>query len=433
MKMKTFCITSFTESLGKVTAYLLLVVLTILFVTACGSEEVEPTPGVVDENGAVTEETIDAEPVYLINWDDPIQITTTSKPSIFPSLAVSGNTVHMAWIDLRHGPQNQEVYYSQSSNSGETWLDSEIRITNDPASSIRASLAVQENLVNLFWRDNRDGNFELYSSRSSDGGNSWGSETRLTEDAGYTGCPFPTIREDVVNLFFRDDRLNTFKIYQKRSLDGGAAWGEDILLTEEGINAEFPYPALAGETIHLVWRDNRDGNAEVYYKRSLDGGEKWNSDERLTNDPAESEHPKVAAWDNNLIVVWRDNRNGKYEIFHMISTDAGASFSEAKSLVTSDGDCFWPTPYYHGGLLHLIWAESSDDETSLNHIYSADDGNSWSEAARLDTCNLPFDAGVMSAHPLVVLGNYIHIAYNDNRSGENEIYYIRGQISLDNE
>ena len=63
MKMKTFCITSFTESLGKVTAYLLLVVLTILFVTACGSEEVEPTPGVVDENGGVTEETIDAEPV----------------------------------------------------------------------------------------------------------------------------------------------------------------------------------------------------------------------------------------------------------------------------------------------------------------------------------------------------------------------------------
>jgi len=84
-------------------------------------------------------------------------------------------------------------------------------------------------------------------------------------------------------------------------------------------------------------------------------------------------------------------------------------------------------------LLHLIWAESSDDETSLNHIYSADDGNSWSEAARLDTCNLPFDAGVMSAHPLVVLGNYIHIAYNDNRSGENEIYFIRGQISVDNE
>lgn len=110
---------------------------------------VEPAPEAVDENGAVTEETIDAEPVYIIHWDNPIQITTTSKPSIFPSLAVSGNTVHMVWIDLHHGPKNQEVYYSQSANSGETWLDSEIRITNDLVRSIRASLAVQENHPSL--------------------------------------------------------------------------------------------------------------------------------------------------------------------------------------------------------------------------------------------------------------------------------------------
>ncbi|OPL10109.1 MAG: hypothetical protein AVO34_12090 [Firmicutes bacterium ML8_F2] len=431
--MKARFITTFAKQPRIALAYMLIAIFLILFITACSPAEVEPTPEALTESEADPEESIPAEPVYTIQWDDEIQITVTSKPSIFPSLAVSGNTVNMVWIDLRHGPQSQEVYYSQSADSGETWLASEIRISNDPASSIRSSLVVQDNLVNLFWRDNRDGNFELYTCQSSDGGNTWGSETRLTEDAGYTGCPFPTISENVVTVFFRDDRLNTFKIHQKRSLDGGATWGEDILLSEEGINAEFPYPAVVGETIHLVWRDNRDGNAEVYYKRSFDGGEKWNSDERLTNDPAESEHPKVAAWDNNIIVVWRDNRNGKYEIFHMISTDAGANFSEAKALVESDGDCFWPTPYYLGGLLHLIWAESSEGETFLNHFYSADDGNSWSEAARLDNCNLPFDAGVMSAHPIVVLGNYIHIAYNDNRSGENEIYYIRGKINTDNE
>ncbi len=117
----------------------------------------------------------------------------------------------------------------------------------------------------------------------------------------------------------------------------------------------------------------------------------------------------------------------------MISNNAGASFSEAKALVSSAGECFWPTPYYYNGLLHLIWAESSAGETFLNHIFSADDGNSWSETTRLASCNLPFDAGVMSAHPVAVLGDYIHIAYNDDRSGANEIYYIRGKISADNE
>jgi len=208
--MKAYYITSFAKRPRIATAYVLLAIFLILFITACSPAEVEPTPEAVTEIEAEPEESVPAEPVYTIHWDDEIQITATSKPSIFPSLAVSGKTVHMVWIDLRHGPQNQEVYYSQSADSGETWLASEIRISNDPASSIRSSLAVQDKLVNIFWRDNRDGNFELYFSQSSDRGNTWGAETRLTEDAGYTGCPFPTISENVVTVFFRDDRLNTF-------------------------------------------------------------------------------------------------------------------------------------------------------------------------------------------------------------------------------
>ena len=31
--------------------------------------------------------------------------------------------------------------------------------------------------------------------------------------------------------------------------------------------------AATGDDVHAVWNDNHDGNGEIYYKRSTDGGD----------------------------------------------------------------------------------------------------------------------------------------------------------------
>ena len=36
--------------------------------------------------------------------------------------------------------------------------------------------------------------------------------------------------------------------------------------------------------MHVVWHDYRDGNSEIYYKRSIDGGVSWSADMQLTED-----------------------------------------------------------------------------------------------------------------------------------------------------
>jgi len=198
------------------------------------------------------------------------RLTNDAGESEHPKIAVRGDELHLVWRDDRDG--NYEVYYNRSTDDGATWLPSDTRISHDPSYSIRTNAVVSRDAVHLFWRDNRDGNFEEYVRQSRDGGLSWGPETRLTEAPDVSGCPFPVVSGDTLNLFWRDNRSGNFQIYHKRSVDAGATWGPDTILTPEGIKAEFPYPAVWGETIHLVWRDNRDGNAEIYYKRSIDGG-----------------------------------------------------------------------------------------------------------------------------------------------------------------
>ena len=265
--------------------------------------------------------------VYIVTWESDVRITNSGDNSILPTLGTSNGTLHLAWADARDGVENREVYYNRSTDNGTTWQSTDVRISHDPAYSIKPDFTANGDTVNLFWRDNRDGNYEIYMVHSEDDGISWGPETKITQDPGYSGCPFLASHGNTLHLFWRDNRLGTFKIYYKRSTDAGHTWGSDILLTPDGIMAEFPFIALNGDTLHLVWRDKRNGDPDIYYKRSIDGGNNWTEDIRLTDNTSESEHPKISVQNNNIFVTWRDDRDGSYNVYYKTSTDNGMTWS----------------------------------------------------------------------------------------------------------
>jgi hypothetical protein len=64
----------------------------------------------------------------------------------------------------------------------------------------------------------------------------------------------------------------------------------------------------SGPNVHIVWWDNRDGNYEIYYKRSTDQGITWEPDLRLTNDGSWSQFPQIALIDSVIHVIWEDGR-----------------------------------------------------------------------------------------------------------------------------
>ncbi len=81
------------------------------------------------------------------------------------------------------------------------------------------------------------------------------------------------------------------KFYYKRSSDGGISWGADTRLTNNSFTSWFPSVSVNGSNVHVVWFDDRDGNYEIYYKKSTDGGTSWGNDIRLTNDPLAQDVP----------------------------------------------------------------------------------------------------------------------------------------------
>jgi hypothetical protein len=152
----------------------------------------------------------------------------------------------------------------------------DFRLTNNPANSYTPfnnawCIAASGGDVHVVWWDNRVGNDEIYYKRSTDSGLSWGADTRLTSNSGSSQYPSISISGLNVHVAWQDDRDGNFEIYYNRSTDGGVNWETYIRLTDNTSASKFPSLSVSGSNVHVVWQDYRDGNWEIYSKRNPTG------------------------------------------------------------------------------------------------------------------------------------------------------------------
>jgi hypothetical protein len=364
----------------------------------------------------------------MSQWQPDVRLTNNPAVSYTSvnnawCVAASGTVVHVVWFDYRDGISNGEIYYKSSTDSGVSWGE-DTRLTNNYAESRYPSVAVSSSVMHIVWQDTRDGNTEIYYKHSTDEGVSWGEDTRLTNNTAWSWEPSVAVSGLFVNVVWDDYRDGNFEIYYKRSLDGGVSWGADIRLTNNPAWSGFSSVAVSGSVVHVVWYDERDGNYEIYYKRSTDSGVSWGTDTRQTNNSASSELPSVTVSGLFVHVVWRDKRDGNYEIYYKRSSDGGISWGTDTRLTNNTANSYNPSVavsgFPPGSVIHVVWFDERDGNAEIYYKRSTDAGVSWGTDTRLT--NNPAASGSPS---VAVSGSAVHVVWRDERDGNDEIYYKR--------
>jgi len=361
--------------------------------------------------------------VVLAQWEPDVRLTyndsaTNTSFNNAWCVAASGDTVHAVWHDNRDG--NWEIYYKRSTDGGTNW-DSDVRLTtNDGAASFFPSVASTGNDVHVVWEDNRDGNFEIYTKRSTDGGTSWDSDVRLTNDRFYSVHPSVAVSGSIIHVVWYDQRDGNDEIYTNRSTNRGTSWGGDLRLTSDGARSWYPSVAASGSNVHVVWSDGRDGSDEIYIKRSTDGGASWDPDLRLTSSGAGSWVPSVTASGSYVHVVWEDYRDGNEEIYTKRSTNGGTSWDGDHRLTNNSAYSEYPSVTVSGLNVHVVWQDNRDGNFEIYTNRSTNGGTSWGGDLRLITNS------ANSNNPSVATsGSKVHVVWRDQRDGNYEIYYKR--------
>ncbi|MBE2218396.1 MAG: T9SS type A sorting domain-containing protein [Ignavibacteria bacterium] len=291
-------------------------------------------------------------------WGADTRLTNDSVESYYATITVSGTNVHVAWQNYHFG-NNYEIYYKRSTDRGVTW-EADKRLTNNSSISYSASIAAEGTVISVLWRDNRDGNEEIYYKRSSDGGINFGADTRLTNAAGSSEDPAIAATGTVLHLAWSDARNGDIEIYYKQSTDQGITWGSDIRITNNPGGSYKPSISVSGSLVALAWYDTRDANDEIYFKRSTNGGAVWQPDTRLTNNTASSKWPSVSVSGFVVNVVWQDSRDGNTEIYNKRSLDGGIGFGADIRLTNSAFNSELPSAAVSGTFVHIVWQDQRD-------------------------------------------------------------------------
>ena len=311
----------------------------------------------------------------------------------------------------------------------------DVRLTNDSAESEHPDIAVDsKNNIYVVWQDHRDESYELYYKKSRDGGKTWCSDTRLTSISGSDKAPSVTIdQNDGIHVVWSHGGGGNAEIYYKNSLDGGDIWSGNMGLTHASGDSFTPKIVAYEDTLHVVWSDKRDGNFEIYYKRSDDGGNSWSDDRRLSNTTGDSRVPYIAVdLNGNLQVVWQEESTLGYKN----SMDKGDTWSAIKTINNSTMGSLGgiDTAVDSKGDIHVVWGDTRDQGAAFEHIYYdkyTNEKNMWMNSSIDITKNFTSIDSFMPSIVCDVNDNIYVVWKSTNRSdNSNELYYTKSKDGI---
>jgi hypothetical protein len=258
-----------------------------------------------------------------------------------PAVAFAGAAPVVAWIDERDtGPEGEaleHVYLARGSGGGTAFgpalridagtpVDLALHLDNkwSPA------LAARGARVACAWVDFRDYNWDVYYAESGDRGATFGGNVRVDDFAGFERInerPSLAIgRRGRVHVAWTDLRArepDTNIVHA--STDDGAAFTANARLDDAGTaptNQWHPSLAVDRDVVLAAWQDDRDGNNDVRFASSLDGGVTFGASERVDdtgNGVSAQTRPALATARHGkrrtCYVAWEDDRDGEPNVY----------------------------------------------------------------------------------------------------------------------
>lgn len=215
------------------------------------------------------------------------------------------------------------------------------------------------------------------------------------------------------------------------SFDGGATFSNAITIsTKQGScqdNSETPEGAcpviLSDGSIHVTWAMNE----KLYYTTSNDSGKSWLPEREIATQKGGWSFSKTGFYrmnalpflckDNqdNLFLVWADNRTQIHRIYYKLSRDKGKTWSKEKDISppiskNNNADCFLPFPIVDplSGCLYVIYYYQNENTSNFAHV-----GMSSVVEKKIHTQDLsptPF----LTAGDSVFFGDYISLALSQS-------------------
>jgi hypothetical protein len=178
-----------------------------------------------------------------------------------------------------------------------------------------------------------------------------------------------------------------YDIFIKKSDDNGTTFGAPVNISNNPGFSEHPQLSVFGNNVYATWPDNTPGNREVLFSRSTDGGTTFGEAQNLSNNPSNSHNAEMAAFGDNVYVVWADQDNEENNsILLTASSDGGATFGRTANISSQANFGSFPKVAAYGSNVYVTWnVLGSEADDGLYFAKSTDGGSTFGDVIKLDS------------------------------------------------
>ncbi|WP_243338178.1 InlB B-repeat-containing protein [Anaeromyxobacter soli] len=358
---------------------------------------------------------------------DPDGILVSNSPfqEYSPSVGFDGTGWVVVWSDLGGGSGSQ-VYGARLSAEG-ALLD-RLAFTPGLYGQERTAIAWGAGSGLVVWGDGHTSKGTEISGTLVDGAGrvltpngtpfTSGANTQVAGDVAFDGADYLVV--------WHDNRSGAgWDVYAARVNASGTVLDAAAIPIATGPGDQVaPTVAFDGTNYLLAWEDRAIGGGDIRAARVTPGGALLDADAvKVSSAPGLQVQPAIACDGSSCLVTWQDQRNGVWDVYgaRVSSPQATVLDPGGIPISTAPGWQVGPDVAFDGQSYFVVW---TDQRSSVGDIYGA----------RVSTSGVVVDAQGL---PLVTVpggqggprisygrGQYL-VAWNDNRSGNNDVYATR--------
>ncbi|HYT00768.1 MAG TPA: PKD domain-containing protein [Thermoplasmata archaeon] len=362
-----------------------------------------------------------------------------------PSLAVGSDGVaYLAFAGWGGTVSQTDIFFTKSSDGGLSWA-TPVRVNNDATlanSQYEPSLALDgANNIYIVWTDPRNGDNDVYFSKSINGGLTFSANLRVndvtTNSQSEPRIAIDPLDPNLVHVVWTDTRSPILgpDIYYANSTDAGVSFNPSIRVNNDASTSEQGQPAIAigpDRSVNVVWSDPRTGarGRDIMFAKSSNRGLSWGPNVVVNDDTGNAiqSDPTIALDEAGTIyVAWTDYRNANTasDIYATRSTNGGTTFA-LNAQVNDDGTAMpqlVPSLAVSGGKIQVAWSDCRTCGSTSYDIYTASsaDGLTWGPNMKVNDNLVPSDFQFQVSIAADAVGD-IFAAFLDTRSSGQDVY-----------
>ena len=313
-------------------------------------------------------------PIQINSYDGHVSDIMYSGPKI----TEFGGIIHVVFADQRNGYDETNIFYSQSTDGGDTWTE-EVPIGDGSAFNLYPEIITSElgEIHVIYYSYNRRFlNFEyIFHIASSDSGQTFSDDeivNNYTEAIPCECCPAEILilNDGTKMVGFRNDNNDIRDTFATFSGTDETEWGNltRISFDDYVIGAcpsSGPGMSRLGEEVAISYMAAMDNTKKVFLKVSHDDASSL-SDSILVDPSAATDirqdHPYTAITDGNWIhVIWEDQRGGN-DIYYggMNVNSSGLSNIQVLNDDGLDVTQMAPRMEDDGHFVYIVWEDYRD-------------------------------------------------------------------------